>query len=99
MLEPNCAEKRNSGIILPMGKYDPLYDYLRRRGTAEVEMTFRDIERVLGAMLPNSAARPQWWANEAEIDTRHVQSFAWQRAGYDAFLVAGAERVRFRLKR
>ena len=45
-------------------------------------------------MLPNSAQRPQWWANEVSPDSRHVQSRAWRNAGYDASLLT-AERVRF----
>lgn len=44
-----------------MNKYDPLSGHLRRQKLAEFEMTFVEIERVFGAMLPNSAARPQWW--------------------------------------
>ncbi|SJM62665.1 hypothetical protein FM111_09030 [Brevundimonas diminuta 3F5N] len=58
-------------------------------------MTFRDLELVLRAMLPRSAERPQWWANENNETTRHVQSRAWLSAGYDAVLVKGQERVRF----
>ncbi len=55
----------------------------------EVELSFPDIERIIGAMLPNSAARPQWWANELSQESRHVQRRAWQEAGYDAFPIQG----------
>lgn len=79
-----------------MGKYDPLRDFLRRQKTAELELSFGEIERKLGYMLPNSASLPQWWANTTGPDDRHVQRRAWGDAGYDAFLIAGAERVRFR---
>lgn len=78
-----------------MAKYDPLGRFLGRRHGAEIEMSFADIERVIGGMLPNSAARPQWWANEIDPESRHVQSRAWRDAGYDAFLIKDAERVRF----
>ncbi|WP_106640171.1 DUF7662 domain-containing protein [Allosphingosinicella vermicomposti] len=77
-----------------MPKYDPLERYLRRKGGAELELSFADIERIIGGMLPNSAVRPQWWANEG-ADSRHVQARSWRGAGYDAFLIQGAERVRF----
>ena len=70
-----------------MPKYTPLYDYLRRKPGPEVEMSFVQIERVIGAMLPNSASRPQWWANERSPETRHVQCSAWLDAGYEAFLL------------
>lgn len=79
-----------------MGKYDPLYQHLRRRSADELEMSFAEVERVIDAMLPNSAARPQWWSNEAGLDTTHVQCRAWREAGFDAFLIAGKDRVRFR---
>ena len=78
-----------------MAKYDPLHDHLRRQNAATYEMTFRDIERVLASLLPHSAERPEWWANERSADTRHVQCRAWLDAGYNAFLDKGAERVRF----
>ena len=78
-----------------MGKYDRLRDYLKRQRAAAIELTFREIELVLGCMLPNSAVRPQWWANSKEHDTRNVQQSAWRDAGFHAFLSAGRERVRF----
>ena len=79
-----------------MAKYDPLERYLSRKAGAEIELSFADIELIIRGMLPNSAARPQWWANETDLSSQHVQSRAWRNAGYDAFPVAGAERVRFR---
>lgn len=74
-------------------------DYLRRQQADEFELTFAEIERKLGAMLPNSASRPQWWANVADPGTSHVQRAAWRAAGFEAFLVAGRDRVRFRTVR
>ena len=78
-----------------MPKYTPLYDYLRRKPGPEVELSFVQIERVLGSMLPKSASRQQWWANERSADSRHVQRRAWIDAGYEAFLLP-KERVLFR---
>ncbi len=80
-----------------MAKYDPLSRYLRGKTADEWKMTFRDIERVINALLPGSAALPQWWANEGE-DSRHVQCHAWREAGFDAFLI-GREEVVFRRRR
>jgi hypothetical protein len=78
-----------------MGKYDPLEHHLRRQSTATYEMSFRDIERVLGDLLPKSCRRSEWWANEPAADTRHVQCKAWLRAGYRAVATPATERVRF----
>ncbi|WP_312597976.1 hypothetical protein [Brevundimonas sp.] len=49
-------------------------------------------------MLPNSASQPQWRANTAVPDKRYVQHKAWGEAGYDAYLIAGSDRVRFSRK-
>jgi hypothetical protein len=78
-----------------MAKYDPLHAHLRRQKSARYEMSFRDIERVLASLLPHSAQRAEWWANERSPDSRHVQCRAWLDAGFNAFLRKGAEHVRF----
>jgi len=78
-----------------MAKYDPLEAYLTRRGSAELELAFEEVERIIGGKLPDSAQRPQWWANETDPDTSHVQRRSWGKAGYDAFLLPGG-RVLFR---
>jgi hypothetical protein len=79
-----------------MAKYDPLRRFLRRNGNAEIGLSFAEIERMIGAMLPKSAERPQWWANESDPSSRHVQARAWLEAGYEAFPDAGSEKVTFR---
>lgn len=75
-------------------KYDPLRDHLRGRPRGEFTLSFAEIERVLGFSLPKSTARPQWWANVR--DGQSPQTQAWQSVGFDAFLVAGSRKVRFR---
>ena len=83
---------------MPMPKYAPLYDYLRRKPGPEVDLSFVQIERILGSMLPKSASRQQWWANELSPETRHVQCRAWIDAGYDALLLPD-EHVLFRRRK
>ena len=79
-----------------MAKYDPLRDYLRRQKTDELELSFAEMERKIGYMLPKSASLPQWWANPTDPATSPVQSRAWGDAGFDAVLIVGADRVRFK---
>lgn len=62
-----------------MSKYDPLSGHLRRQRQDELELTFAEIERILGAMLPKSAARQQWWANTTDPYTSQVQRKAGRR--------------------
>lgn len=72
-----------------MAKYDPLQAYLARRASPEIELAFEEVERIIGTSLPESAGRPQWWANESSPDSNHVQCRAWHGAGYNAFLLPG----------
>ena len=78
-----------------MGKYDPLRRYLRRTKSTDLVLSFTEIERIIGGMLPNGAARAQWWDDVAAPEPRHVQRAAWRDAGYRACLIAGADKVRF----
>ncbi len=79
-----------------MAKYDPLLRYLRRQSGSEVVLTFSEIENLLVALLPKSARRREWWANETSELTRHVQCRAWTEAGYQAFPSIDYDRVTFR---
>ena len=64
-----------------MSKYDPLETYLKGQTAAEVPISFREIEAILGRRLPPSAFRHRpWWANDA---TGHVHAKAWLSAGYE----------------
>lgn len=75
-----------------MAKYDPLERHLRRQRAPTYEMTFRDIERVLKALLPRRAQQPAWWNNDGS--PADLQCRAWLAAGYRAVLLSG-EQVRF----
>ena len=63
----------------PGTKYYPLYDYLRPLGQDEpIDLTFDQIEAIIGASLPRSArASRAWWANSAT-----PQGQAWLDAGW-----------------
>ena len=78
-----------------MGKYEPLEQFLSRQERAEIRMTFKQIERVLGFALPNSArAHRPWWANET---AGHVHARSWLQAGFETAEVDMAgERLVFR---
>lgn len=69
---------RNRGK--PMGKYDPLGEYLARQPQPRVELSFEQIEGILAAELPPSAYRYQaFWANNPR---GHVHASAWLGAGW-----------------
>ncbi len=81
-----------------MPKYDPLKRLLRRQKDDEVLLSFREIECAIGNLLPKSAERPQWWANEADPISRHIHCRAWLDVGFEAYLLVGADKVRFQRK-
>ena len=67
---------------VPSGRsrYEPLRLYLASRQEPVVRLSFADIERVIGARLPDSARRYRpWWANERAGS--HVHATAWMGAG------------------
>jgi hypothetical protein len=77
-----------------VARYDPLRDHLSRQALSELIMPFAEIEQLVGP-LPDSAQRPQWWANVRSQTSASVQREAWRAAGYNAFLIAGSNKVRF----
>lgn len=81
--------------MIAVSKYDPLHEYLAKSKLGQFTMSFVQIEELIGAGLPASADRPQWWENATDPNTSHVQCRAWLNAGYRAFLIAGSKKVRF----
>ncbi len=65
-------------------KYEPLELHLRATPPTEREviLSFAEVERILGAPLPESALshRP-WWGNQRESKSR-PQAHAWLSAGF-----------------
>jgi hypothetical protein len=65
-----------------MGKYEPLGHFLRNQRTAEVAMTFREIEKVTGVKLPPKAQHHRaWWSNNPD---NNVMTKVWLAAGYES---------------
>jgi hypothetical protein len=63
-----------------MNKYGLLGQHLKNCTTAEVQMTFAEIERVIGAELPPSAYRHRpWWSNNP---SNSVMTKVWLDAGF-----------------
>jgi hypothetical protein len=79
-----------------VSKYRPLQNYLHERNDEIVELSFIEIERIIGDDLPPSAYAARWWMS-ANLDHRHaLWQSAWHNEGYTAKLLLGADRVEFR---
>ena len=74
-----------------MGKYDPLFRYLKSNIAPQVILSYAEIENILSATLPNSAYEyRQWWDNNS-----HVQSKSWRDAGYKVESIILGDKVIF----
>jgi hypothetical protein len=63
-------------------KYEPLTAYLRAQRGGLVRMSFAEIERVIGAKLPQSAdSHRAWWSNNP---SNNVMTKAWLEAGFES---------------
>jgi hypothetical protein len=61
-------------------RYDPLKRYFAGRSEPVINLSFAEIERIIGGPLPASARRHRpWWANERSGS--HVHASAWMEAG------------------
>jgi hypothetical protein len=73
--------KRRGGAARPMAEdYHRLTDFLLACQANEVQLSFADIERILGWPLPQTARTAAWWGNTHS--TRQGQ--AWLAAGWRA---------------
>lgn len=76
-------------------KYDPLIDYLKSQVTHNVQLTFIEINELLGEKLPPTALEnPAWWANSA-TDPTHSWARRWTAAGWRARVDLVNQRVTF----
>lgn len=78
-----------------MTKYAPLTEHLAADGRDQIELTFTELDAIVGGLPPSARTYDQWWEN----DQFHVQSRAWQAAGYTAHANRASERVVFENRR
>lgn len=79
-----------------MGKYDPLRKHLDDSGDEKVILSFAEIEKIIGNILPPSAStQNSWWENVNGKSNGHSQAKAWQNAGYKAKVDLKQKKVLF----
>lgn len=63
-----------------MSRYDPLRRHLAKVEAEqnEVRLSFRKVEKIVGALPASARNHRAWWGNSEA----HVQSAAWQQAGF-----------------
>ena len=74
-----------------MGKYDPLFEHLCAAGDQPVQMSFLEIEDLVGPLPASAVKHAAWWSNDH--DGRHVQARAWLEAGREVRVVDRERRL------
>ena len=59
-----------------MGKYEPLKTFLLSSHDDEVALSFDEIERLIGAVLPPSQKHPAWWSNNPANNPPYIHAVA-----------------------
>lgn len=88
------AALQSSVKHMKASRYDPLTPYLKASEYPEFEMTFAEIEMVIGSPLPPYASSKRFWQNT--ITNPEPQRKAIAAAGFETFFIPGARRVRFK---
>lgn len=88
----NKAETSINKETPNVGKYLPLYHFLRDLTESEIRLSMMEVESILKFSLPASAYKHNaWWAN----DLTHSQAKAWLYAGREAKSVVIGNEVTF----
>ena len=73
-------------------KYQALTDYLSNSQKAFEQLTYEEIEEILGTRLPNSAYNfNAWWSNAG-----HKHAETWSKAGFEAASIKLGESITFK---
>ena len=62
-----------------MGRYEPFRVFLEDQSGDRVQVTFQEIEAILGVALPNSKRYPAWWSNNP---SNNPMTKVWLAAGF-----------------
>ena len=65
-----------------MSKYAPLADHLKAQVGDAVELTFTQIDQLVGGLPPSARSYDAWWANSRTNDT-HGWAHQWIEAGWE----------------
>lgn len=82
-------------------KYERLTRYLEAlpENKRELTLSFRELESILGSVLPKSASNHRaWWANQADVKNR-PQARSWSEAGFEVNAVHQTLPMWVRLRR
>ena len=76
--------------MILQSKYEKLADYLKELDVDKVNLTFDEIEKILGEPLPGAAMKRAWWANSA---TNNHALNGWLDIGWQSANVNMDDRI------
>lgn len=76
--------------MILQSKYEKLARYLEQIDADKINMTFDEIEAILGELLPGAAGKRAWWANSA---TNNHALNGWLDVGWETANVNMKERI------
>lgn len=95
--KPQAKPKTSGNKAKRVAKYEPLFEHLKAlpAGDREETYTFSQLEKIIGADLPEVAVKDElWWLNDAAANP---QAGSWLDAGWRVYSFDRAKRsVRFR---
>ena len=84
-------ESSNAGNTRGTSKYELLGLHLAQQTTNQIQLSFAEMEQIIGASLPDSASKyPAWWSNGG-----HSQSDAWLKHGWRVSSVKLGQHIGF----
>jgi hypothetical protein len=73
------------------GKYGPLREYLAGSAASQMQMTFAEVEELVGPLPDSARLHRAWWANGSNVEAQAWREANWHVASVDQ----AAERVVF----
>ncbi|RTL54722.1 MAG: hypothetical protein EKK40_02745 [Bradyrhizobiaceae bacterium] len=77
-------------------RYEKLRDYLQKQTRDEFELSFTEIEDIVGFPLPRTSQRARFWEKERNPEDAMPQRNAIRDGGFEATRLSDATGVRFR---
>jgi hypothetical protein len=76
---PGFARASGRATLFIVSKYDPLREHLDRLPPGRVQLTFNEIDLLVGGLPPSAHRYRAWWGNERQGS--HVQATGWLDTG------------------
>lgn len=83
--EPDTSDESETTATSHAGKYRALREWLTQQETSEINLSFNEVEEILGIPLPTSARvhLPHWYGYDGTALGRAIRDAGWKARGVD----------------